>query len=318
MTAVVLAPAYGGPEVLSVVDEPVGDPGPGEARIEVRAAGVNPADWKSYAGAYGTDPALLPRRLGFEAAGVVTAVGPDAVGPAGPVSVGDEVIGFRLSGAYAAELVTPAATLVPKPASLGWEQAGGLMLAGATAVHALTATGVGAGDTVLVHGAAGGVGLMAIQLAALRGARVIGTVGADSGDSGDLVRRFGAEPVRYGEGLAGRVRALAPDGVTAAVDAVGTDEAVDVSLELVPDRGRIASIAAFARGAAEGIRLLGGGPGADPGTELRAAARTELAELAGAGRLQVVVAGTHPLAEVAAAHREGMAGHTHGKLVLIP
>ncbi|MGY1691484.1 quinone oxidoreductase family protein [Geodermatophilus sp. SYSU D01105] len=315
MTRVVLAPRYGGPEVLTVVDEPVGEPGAGEARIAVRAAGVNPADWKSYGGAFGADPARLPRRLGSEAAGVVTAAGPDAVGPAGPVAVGDEVIGFRLSGAYAAELVAPASALVPKPPSLGWEQAAGLMLAGATAVHALTATGVGADDTVLVHGAAGGVGLMAVQLAALRGARVLGTVG---GGSADLVRRLGAEPVRYGAGLADRVRELAPGGVTAAVDTVGTDEAVDVSLELVADRQRIATIAAFARGAAEGVRVLGSGPGGDPGTALRDAARTELAELAWTGRLEVVVAGTFPLDDVAAAHREGLAGHTHGKLVLIP
>jgi NADPH2:quinone reductase len=315
VTRVVLAPAYGGPEVLTVVDQPVGDPGPGQARVEVRAAGVNPADWKGYTGAFGTDPAALPRRLGFEVSGVVTAVGPDAVGPAGPLSVGDEVIGFRVSGGYAAELVVPAAALVPRPASLGWEQAAGLMLTGATAVHALTATAVGEGDTVLVHGAAGGVGLMAVQLAALRGARVVGTVG---GDGADLVRRLGAEPVRYGDGLADRVRELAPDGVDAALDLVGTDEAVDVSLELVADRQRIATIAAFGRAGAEGIRALGGGPGADPGTELRDAARLDLAEAAGAGRLEVVVAATFPLEEVAAAHRQGMAGHTHGKLVLLP
>jgi NADPH:quinone reductase len=315
VTRVVLAPAYGGPEVLTVVDQPVGDPGPGQARVEVRAAGVNPADWKGYTGAFGTDPAALPRRLGFEVSGVVTAVGPDAVGPAGPLSVGDEVIGFRVSGGYAAELVVPAAALVPRPASLGWEQAAGLMLTGATAVHALTATAVGEGDTVLVHGAAGGVGLMAVQLAALRGARVVGTVG---GDGADLVRRLGAEPVRYGDGLADRVRELAPDGVDAALDLVGTDEAVDVSLELVADRQRIATIAAFGRAGAEGIRALGGGPGADPGTELRDAARLDLAEAAGAGRLEVVVAATFPLEDVAAAHRQGMAGHTHGKLVLVP
>ncbi|TFV58569.1 NADP-dependent oxidoreductase [Geodermatophilus sp. DF01-2] len=315
MTRVVLATAYGGPEVLAVVDEPVGDPGPGQARIGVRAAGVNPADWKSYTGAFGSDPGRLPKRLGFEVSGVVTAVGPDAVGPAGPLSVGAEVVGFRVSGGYAAELVVPTAALVPKPASLGWEQAAGLMLTGATAVHALTATGVGAGGTVLVHGAAGGVGLMAVQLAGLRGARVVGTVG---GDGAELVRRFGAEPVRYGDGLADRVRAAAPGGVDAAVDLVGTDEAVDVSLELVADRRRIATIAAFGRAAADGIQALGGGPGADPGAELRDAARLELAEAAGAGRLEVVVAGTFPLEEVAAAHRQGMAGHTHGKLVLVP
>ena len=309
MTRVVLAPAYGGPEVLTVVDRPVGAPGPGQARVEVRAAGVNPADWKSYTGAFGTDPAALPRRLGLEVSGVVT-----AVGPGGDVAVGDEVIG-RVSGGYAAELVVPTAALVPKPASLGWEPAAGLVLAGATAVHALTATGVGPGDTVLVHGAAGGVGLMAVQLAVLRGARVLGTVG---GDGADLVGRFGAEPVRYGAGLADRVRELAPGGVDAALDLVGTDEAVDVSLELVADRRRVATIAAFGRAAAEGIRALGGGPGADPGTELRDAARPELASLAGDGRLEVVVAGVFPLEEVAAAHRQGMAGHTHGKLVLIP
>jgi NADPH:quinone reductase len=315
VTRVVLATAYGGPEVLTVVDQPVGDPGPGQARVEVRAAGVNPADWKSYTGAFGTDPAALPRRLGFEVSGVVTAVGPDAVGPAGPLSVGDEVIGFRVSGGYAAELVVPAAALVPRPASLGWEQAAGLMLTGATAVHALTATAVGEGDTVLVHGAAGGVGLMAVQLAVLRGARVVGTVG---GEGADLVRRLGAEPVRYGDGLADRVRELAPDGVDAALDLVGTDEAVDVSLELVADRQRIATIAAFGRAGAEGIRALGGGPGADPGTDLRDAARLDLAEAAGTGRLEVVVAGAFRLEEVAAAHRQGMAGHTHGKLVLVP
>jgi NADPH:quinone reductase len=315
MTRVVLAPRYGGPEVLTVVEEPLRDPGPGEARVAVRAAGVNPADWKSYGGAFGTDPAKLPIRLGFEVAGVVTAVGPDAEGPAGPVSVGDEVIGFRLSGGYAAEVVAPASALVPKPPGLGWEQAAGLMLTGATAVHALTATGVGPGDTVLVHGASGGVGLMAVQLAVLRGARVVGTTGAGSAD---LVRRLGGEPVRYGEGLADRVRALAPDGVTAAVDTVGTDEAVDVSLELVPDRGRIATIAAFGRGAAEGLRLLGGGPGADPGTEVRDAARPDLARLAGDGRLEVVVAGVFPLEDAAEAHRQGLTRHSHGKLVLLP
>jgi NADPH:quinone reductase len=310
VTRVVLAPAYGGPEVLTVVDRPVGDPGPGRARVGVRAAGVNPADWKSYTGAFGTDPAALPKRLGYEVSGVVTAVGPDV-----DLAVGDEVIGFRVSGGYADELVVPASALVAKPAALDWEPAAGLMLTGVTAVHALTATGVGEGDTVLVHGAAGGVGLIAVQLAALRGARVIGTVG---GVAADLVRRLGAEPVRYGDGLAGRVRELAPDGVTAALDLVGTDEAVDVSLELVADRQRIATIAAFDRAGSEGLTALGGGPGADPGTELRDAARPELAEAAGAGRLEVVVAATFPLEEVAAAHRQGMAGHTHGKLVLVP
>lgn len=159
MSAVVIATAFGGPEVLSVVDQPAGQPGPGEARIQVRAAGVNPVDWKQYSGRMGADPSRLPLRLGAEAAGLVTAAGPDAVGPAGPVRVGDEVIAFRAPGAYAAELIAPAGALVPKPATLDWAPASGLMLTGVTAWHTLAAADVHQGDTVLMHGAAGGVGL---------------------------------------------------------------------------------------------------------------------------------------------------------------
>jgi NADPH:quinone reductase-like Zn-dependent oxidoreductase len=313
MARVVVATAFGGPEVLSVVEEDVGAPAAGEVRIAVRAAGINPVDWKRYSGAMGTD-ARLPMRLGSEAAGVVTEVGGEAVGPAGPVAVGDEVIAFRIAGAYAEELVVPASAVVPKPAGMSWEAAGGLMLAGATAVHALTATGVGAGETVLVHGAAGGVGSMAVQIAVARGARVIGT--ASEGNHRRL-RELGAEPTTYGDGLADRVRALAPHGVAAAIDCVGTDEAVDVSLELVADRDRIASIAAFRRGAEAGIKLLGGGPGADPGTELRDAARLQLTALVEQGAL-TVDARPFALDDAAEAHREGRTGHAAGKLVLVP
>lgn len=316
MSEVVVATAYGGPEVLSVVDVPPPEPGPGEVRMAVRAAGVNPSDHKTFTGAFGTDPAKLPLRLGSEAAGVVTAVGADATGPAGPVAAGDEVIAFRAPGAYAAELVVPASAVVPKPAAMPWDQAGGLMLTGATATHALEAVGLRGGETVLIHGAAGGVGHMAVQLAADRGATVVGT--ASPGKHHDLIRELGAIPVAYGPGLADRVRAVAPQGVDAAIDTVGADEAVDVSLELVPDRSRIATIAAFARAATTGIKPLGGGPGADPGTEIRYAARLQLTEAVTAGRLRVVVTGTYPLREAAAAHRQLMAGHTTGKIVLIP
>jgi NADPH:quinone reductase-like Zn-dependent oxidoreductase len=311
---VVLATAYGGPEVLEVVDEEPGEPGPGEVLLEVRAAGVNPADWKRYSGAWGADPSQLPIRLGYEAAGVVAAAGPDAAGPAGPVSVGDEVIAFRIAGAYAERIVVGADTVVPRPAALSWEQAGGLLLAGATAVHTLVATGVGDGDTVLIHGASGGVGSLAVQLAHVRGAaRIIGTAAERNHE---FLRSLGAEPVTYGPGLADRVRALAPDGVDASIDTVGTDEAIDVSLELTPDRGRVATIAAFARGGREGIRLLGGGPGADAGEPIRAAARLDLVRLADEGRLTVE---THPYAldDVADAHRASMGGHARGKIVLV-
>jgi NADPH:quinone reductase-like Zn-dependent oxidoreductase len=304
----VVAAGYGGPENLRVDDVEVPEPGPGQARISVRAAGVNPADVKSYRN--DGDPSRLPLPLGYEAAGVVTGVGPGA-----SVSVGDEVIVFRTSGAYASDLVVDDTTLTPKPPALGWPEAGGLMLTGATATHTLVATGAGAGDTVLVHGASGGVGLAAVQLARLRGARVLAT--ASAGQHA-LLRELGAEPVEYGEGLADRVRALAPDGVDIAIDLVGTDEAMDVSLELVTDRARIATIANFARGPSEGVRLLGGGPGADPGNDIRDAARAELAALAGAGALRVMVSATYPLDEAAEAHRQIATGHTRGKLILLP
>jgi NADPH:quinone reductase len=315
MSRVVVATAYGGPEVLAVVDAPLASLGPGEARIEVRACGVNPVDYKTYSGSFGSDPGRLPLRLGLEVTGEVSAVGPDADGPAGQVAVGDEVIAYRVTGGYAAELVVPAQALVPKPPDLGWAEASGLMLAGVTAWHALVAAGVSAGDTVLVHGAAGGVGLMAIQLAAFRGATVIGTA-RPSGH--DLLRDFGAIPVAYGDGLAGRVRAAAPQGVTAALDLVGTEEAIDVSLALVADRNRIATIAAARRGLELGIKVLGGAPGADPGTAIRNAARLELAKLAGQGRLRVLVDQSFPLEDVADAHRLSMGGHVSGKIALIP
>lgn len=309
----VVASAFGGPESLSFEEVELPEPGPHEVRVQVRAAGVNPVDVKMYAGP--GDPSSLPVELGFEAAGVVTAVGPDAADDAGALTEGDEVIVFRTSGAYATDLLVPDAALTRKPATLGWHEAAGLMLAGATAVHTLEATHVGEGDTVLVHGASGGVGLYAVQLARLRGARVIATA---SERSHPLLRELGVEPVTYGDGLLDRVRELAPEGIDAALDLVGSDEALDVSLALVEDRRRIASIANFARGPQEGISLLGGGPGADAGDELRAAARPELARLAGEGRLRVVVAATYPLADVAEAHRQIATGHTTGKLVLLP
>ncbi len=315
MSAVVVATAYGGPEVLSVVDVPTPEPGPGEVRLAVRAVGVNPIDFKSYSGAFGADPSALPKRLGAEAAGVVTAVGEGAAGPAGPIRVGDEVIAFRAPGAYAAELIAPGEAIVPKPANLSWEQAAGLLLTGVTAVHALETVHVNAGDTVLLHGGAGGVGLITIQLAVARGAKVIATARPANHD---VLRRFGAIPVAYGDGLADRVGEAAPDGVTAAIDAVGTDEAVDVSLQLVPDRTRIVTIAAFRRAPGDGIRLIGGAPGADPGTAIRDAARLQLTAAAANGRLEVLVERTYPLAETAEAHRQVLTGHVTGKLILIP
>jgi NADPH:quinone reductase-like Zn-dependent oxidoreductase len=312
---VVVATGYGGPEVLSLLEEPTPVPGAQEVLVQVRAAGVNPADYKSVRGDFGADPARLPLRVGSEAAGVVLDVGEEAFGPAGPIAIGDEVIAFRAPGAYATALVVPASAVVPKPGALPWEQAGGLMLAGVTAVHALRAVGLTAGETVLVHGAAGGVGHLAVQLAAGLGATVVGTASAGKHE---LLRELGAIPVAYGPGLVDRVRAAAPAGVAAAVDAVGSDEAVEASLELVADKARIATIAAYERGKKTGIKILGGFPGADRGTEIREAARLELVEAAGAGRLRVLVAATYRLEDAAEALREVMAGHVTGKVVLLP
>jgi NADPH:quinone reductase-like Zn-dependent oxidoreductase len=305
----VVAAAFGGPEVLEVQEVEVPEPGPGQALVSLRAAGVNPIDAKLYGGP--GDASHLPILLGFEGAGVVTAVGEGAGDDQGPLAVGDEVICFRVNGAYATDLVADAGALTRKPPSLGWAEAAVLMLAGATAVHALTATSVGEGDTVLVNGAAGGVGLYAVQLARLRGARVIATA---SPRNHDLLREVGAEPTAYGEGLLERVRALAPGGVDAALDLVGTDEALDVSLALVPDRSRVTSIAHFTRAPAEGV-LLPGGPESEA---VRDAARPELARLAGSGVLRVFVDDTFPLAEAAAAHRRIATGHATGKLALLP
>lgn len=166
-TKAVVATAFGGPEVLSVIDMPVRQPHPGEVLIEVRAAGTNPIDYKQYSGMMGRNPDNLPIHPGREVAGVVTEVADSAEGPAGAIRVGDEVVAFRVAGGYVGEIVVPASTVVPKPATLSFEQASGMMLTGATAVHGLAVIRAGAGDTVLIHGAAGGVGLMAVQLAAV-------------------------------------------------------------------------------------------------------------------------------------------------------
>lgn len=311
MAQAVVATAFGGPEVLDVVEVDPGVPGPGEVLVEVRAAGVNPSDWKAYSGAWGTDPGLLPLRLGQEAAGVVLAVGEGAEG----VSVGDEVIAYRVRGAYADAIVVPVEALVAKPVTMGWEKAAGLMVTGATAAHTLAATRVGAGDTVLVHGASGGVGAMIVQLARAKGARVIGT--ADPSNHEYLVD-LGAVPVGYGPGLVDRVRAVAHGDLTAAIDVSGTREALDTSVTLIRDRRRVATVAGFGYGAQLGVKLLGNGPGADPGTQIRAAARAQLVRLVEAGRLNVRVGATYPLVEAARAHRAGIEMRVQGKIILVP
>jgi NADPH:quinone reductase-like Zn-dependent oxidoreductase len=306
-----IAEDYGDLDVFAEIEIEVPPPGPGEVTIEVRAAGMNPADYKRVA--HGTDRGQLPMPVGYECSGVLTAIGPGTEIASGAGAVGDEVLAFRVRGAYATALTVRASDVFAKPASLPFEDAACLLLAGATAAEMLHVTGVKAGDTVLVHGASGAVGVSVLQQAALLGARVIGTA---SERNFDLVRRFGGEPVAYGPGLEQRVTDAAPGGIDAALDTVGTAEAVDTSLALVSDRGRIVSIAAAGRAAADGFQAIGGAMPAS--LTFRDAVRGRLIELAGDGTLVVPIARSYPLSEARAALAELKGQHPGGKLVLIP
>lgn len=300
----------GGLDVFALEEHDVPPPGPGEVTIAVRAAGMNPADAKHVARGRVED---FPQAIGYEVAGVVTAVGEDTEIASGPVVVGDEVLAFRISGGWSTEVTVPAGDVFAKPASLSFGEAANLLLVGCTAAEMLHVTAVGEGDAILVHGASGAVGVSVLQQAAMLGARVVGTA---SGTSFDVVRRFGGTPVAYGDGLERRVREAAPGGVVAALDCVGTDEAVDVSLALVADRDRIVTIAAAERARAEGFTAIAGSMPAS--AAYRDSVRADLVQWAGEGRLAVPVARTFPLADAVAATELLMGQHPGGKLVLEP
>jgi NADPH:quinone reductase len=305
-----LARAWGSPEEWTFEEFDPPAPVRGEVTIRVAAAGVNPADAKHVAT---PRPGLsLPVAIGYEVSGVVSSVGPDTTIGSGAVAVGDEVLAFRIEGGYATEVTVPAEDVFAKPTSLGHPEAANLLLAGSTASQMLDVARVAEGDTVLLHGASGAVGVAVLQLAAIRGARVVGTA---SDGSFDRVREFGGIPVVYGDGLIDRVRRLGVE-VDAALDAVGTDEAVDASLALVPDRTRIVTIAAGERAREDGFAWIAG---AQPeSAAYRDAVRASLIELAGQGRLRVPIARTFPLAEAREATALVAAGHPGGKVALLP
>ncbi|MFD9704627.1 NADP-dependent oxidoreductase [Lentzea sp. NPDC059081] len=293
---------FGGPEVLRLdeVEEP--HAGPGQVRLKVVAAGVNPVDYKIRNGwmpPQMTPP--FPVVPGLELAGVVDEVGEGVTG----VAVGDEVLGFAAGGSYAEHALS--ADFGLKPADLDWDLAAALPVAVETSVRVLDALGVGEGDTVLLHGAAGVVGAVAVQLAVARGATVIGTA---SPRNHDYLRSLGAIPVAYGDGLADRVREAAPQGVDAALDAAGQD--LDVLVELRGGTDRLITIV-NAAAAEQGITFSGGGGGEPFGGRL-----TEYARLAADGKLTVRVAQSLPLADAAKAHEVSETGHAAGKLVLRP
>ena len=292
---------FGTTAEVHLEDIEVPQPGPGQVRIEVRAAGVNALDGKIRSGIMsGAITTLLPSTPGFEVAGTVDAIGDDVH----DIVVGDQVFGWSDTGSYAEYALASSSSVAIKPADLSWEQAVAIPIASATAERVLDLLEVAAGETVLLHGASGAVGTIAIQLAKARGARVIATAGPANQD---YITSLGAVATVYGEGLVDRVRALAPDGVDAVFDLAGKG-ALEDSIALRGGTERIATIADF--GARElGIPFVSGPTPRSP-TRLR-----ELARDATAGTLATTVT-TYQLEQAAAAQDASDAGHSRGKLAL--
>jgi NADPH:quinone reductase len=301
---------FGGPEVLRCIDVDVPDPGHGQVTIDVRAAGLNPADAKHIAP--GQDPKLLPLSIGYEVAGVVTAVGPGTEFASGGGAVGNEVVASQITGGYTTAITVPASSVFAKPTTLSFAEAASLLLVATTAADLLHVSGAREGETVLLHGAAGAVGVMVVQQARRLGVRVIGTA---SPSNFDYVRRFGGTPVEYGPGLLDRVRAAAPEGIAAALDTVGSAEAGDVSLALIGDRKRVVTIAAAPRAKADGYVFVGASnPESGP---FRARARGGILRLAQDGELVVPMAQTFAFEDAPAAFTMLTSPHAPGKLALV-
>jgi NADPH:quinone reductase-like Zn-dependent oxidoreductase len=305
MSRAVIQESFGGPDVLEVRDVAEPHAGPGEVRVRVSAAGLNPVDWKiaGSAEAAGRFGIKLPAGFGNDFAGEVDEVGEGVTG----FAIGDRVYGGARAAAVADYAVVRPGTeeVLHTPIGVNDVTASTLQIAGRTADAAINVIGVSAGDTVLIGGAAGGVGVFAVQLARRVGARVIGTA---SEGAFDFLRALGVEPVAYGEGLADRVRELTRDGgVTAAADMVGTETA-RAALELGVSPDRIATIAAGGQEPA-GVRATGGRD-ATPG------ALERITEAIAAGEFVVPIEATFPIEQARAAVELQRAGHVHGKVVI--
>jgi NADPH:quinone reductase-like Zn-dependent oxidoreductase len=299
---------YGPVEVLDVRDVPVPDPGPGEVLIRVKAAGINPGEAKIREGElHALWPATFPSGQGSDFAGVIERLGPDVT----TVAIGEDVIGWVDTRSSQAEyVVAEAANLARKPAGLPWEVAGAIPVAGFTAWAMVRAVDLKPGDTVVVTGAAGGVGSIAGQLARRKGATVIGLA---SPSNHDWLTRHGVIPVAYGENAAERIRAVAPAGATidAFLDTYGGDY-VELALnDLKVSPERVDTIVRFDAAAKYGVKVDGNGAGAS------AATLSELATLAAAKELEIPLARTYPLDDVRAAYTQLARGHVRGKIVLI-
>jgi NADPH:quinone reductase-like Zn-dependent oxidoreductase len=307
---------YGPPAVMHVAEVQAPHAGRGEIRIAVRASGVSPGEIRVRSGEMrDVVPVTFPFRTGFDAAGVVDEVGDGVTG----VDIGDEVFGMTTSATRGANAdFAVLAAWAPKPAAWSWEEAGGAAGAVETATRVLDRLAVGAGHTVLVQGAAGGVGTVAVQLAVARGATVIGTA---SEHNHDFLSSLGAQPTTYGTGLAGRVRALAPSGVDAVFDCAGG--ALPDLIAIAGDPARVVTIADVTA-AAHGVHMSHGAPADDTAAVVGAAADPLAVHglaiavtLAGEGRLRVPVAAAFPLSDVVAAHELSESRHARGKIVLV-
>jgi NADPH:quinone reductase-like Zn-dependent oxidoreductase len=293
---------YGGPEVLHVAEVEEPHAGPGQIRVAVKAVSVNPIDWKQRSGALREMmPLELPSIPGIDVAGVVDEVGNGV----GAVAAGDEVFGSAVGAGMAEYAVLE--NFARKPPELSWEEAAGLPVAVETAGRTLGALGLEAGQTLLVNGAAGGVGLAAVQLALASGARVVGT--ASEGNH-DFLRGLGVEPTTYGDGLAERVRAIAPDGVDRVLDTAGKGPLADM-IEVAGGAEHVITIADYSA-PQSGVRVSTGGD------ERAWDALEEAVRLHGEGRFTLPVERTFRFEQAPEAHRLSEAGHVRGKLVLTP
>jgi NADPH:quinone reductase-like Zn-dependent oxidoreductase len=297
---------YGGLEVLQVVEVPRPAPGPGQVLVKVKAAGINPGEISIRKGLFAERwPAKFPSGQGSDFAGVVDENGSGVT----KVAVGDEVIGFTEERASQAEfVVVDAGNLVPRPVNVSWEQAGGLFVVGTTAFAAVRAVDLKPGDTVVVSGAAGGVGSIAVQLAKAAGAKVIGLAGEGNQQ---WLKDHGVIPVAYGGGVEGRIHAASGGKVDAFIDTFGGGY-VDLAIKLGVAPNRIDTIIDFAAAAKYHVKTEGNAAAAN------AEVLGQLAGLVAAGKLEIPIAKVYPLSKVREAYQELEQRHTRGKIVLEP
>lgn len=297
---------YGGIDVLQVVDVEQPTPGPGQVLVNVKAAGINPGEASIRKGLFAKQwPTTFPSGQGSDLAGVITTIGKGVR----DFVVGDEVIGFTNKRASQAEfIVVEASDLTHRPRNVSWEVAGSLFVAGTTAYAAIRAVSLKRGDTLVVSGAAGGVGSIVVQLAVKEGAKVIGLA---SPTHHQWLSDHGVIPVAYGDGVEARIRAATDDSLDAFIDTFGADY-VELALKLGIQPERIDTIINFEAVTKYGVKAEGNAQGAS------AAVLADLAQLIDQGELEIPIARIYPLSAVREAYRELEQRHTHGKIVLVP